>query len=140
MLPSGCARHFPEMCVLELCVTSHLFPLAREFVQHQLPLLGPPPYFHPLPFFCKGACVLLSFLLSLLPQVLHFLCLLSSSFSIPPHTATLHSLCLPPTLSFPCITNSLCFPRRGATQAADQGGGTGMRERNSPWAAGPGAA
>lgn len=52
----------PEMRVLgrRFCVTSRLFPLASKYVHHQLPLPGPPPYFHPLHFFCKGVCVLLS--------------------------------------------------------------------------------
>lgn len=104
-----------EMHVLGrgLCVTSRLcyiFPFARKCVQHQHPSPGSPPYFCLLPFFCEGVCVLLFPLPSF-----------TSGSPLSPsaqlrlfhltHTATLHSPCLPPTLSSPSITIPLfIFP------------------------------
>lgn len=72
-----------------------------------------------------------------------FFLLFSSRFSMPPPSATLHSPCLSPVLSFPPSPFLSCFPQvRGCSSCppADQGRGTGIEERHGPWAAGPGAA
>lgn len=118
------------------------FPLCQEMCATPAPIDRPSML--PLTAFLLQPCLYASFSPSsfYLKTSIFFL-LFSSRFSMPPPSATLHSPCLSPVLSFPLSPFLSCYSQvRGCSSCppADQGRGTGIEERHGPWAAGPGAA
>lgn len=131
-------RHLPgNVCAGKRALTDlSSFPACQKVCAIPAPIDRPSSMLPPVAFLLQ-ACLCAPFS----PSSFY---LRTSIFSaIPPPAATLHSPCLPPTLSSPLSPFLFCFSQlrgRSSCPLADQGGGTGIKERHDPWAAGPGAA